>query len=123
MTNALETAPNFSFSTERIQQAVVLKCCGYLNEEAGDAIKELVEELLKTDFAMLIFDFSDCPLINSSGVSALFEVSVLCDEDNEIEVRAFGVSAVHDKLFELAGLHHYVRTVASLEEAIQSVPT
>ena len=71
----------FDYKLEKVSGFPVIKPQGYLNEQAGIKLKEIIDDLFKQGDLFMVMDLCDCDLINSLGVAAILDASLRVNED------------------------------------------
>ena len=115
--------PMDAFSLESVKTGTVLviRTKGYLDEQAG---KKVVETCLTADMGIpptLVFNFTDSPVINSSGVSKILELFEKIVLEKNGKIAFVGLSKVTQGFFKVVGLLKQGELFEKEEEAIRSL--
>ncbi len=78
----------FSVVTETHEnpRIIVIKTTGYLEDKAGEKIKNIVQAYIQKGEKRYIFHLAGSPIINSTGISCILEVTeeIVCDLQGKI---------------------------------------
>jgi anti-anti-sigma factor len=97
----------------------IIKATGYFNDETGNRLNEIADELLEKGNSNIIIDFENCELMNSLGIAALLEMTLKTKEDYQGKVVFANPSQLLIEVFELAFLLPDNEVAESIEEAIK----
>ncbi len=111
---------NFSIKVEEAEPVVSLRVTGYCNETVGREMVTALKAPLKEGKVNVVVDFSKCDLINSQGVSALFDLTISVREDHLGRVIFSGLSPLMIEVFSLSGLLPLVEVVNDVGAALAS---
>lgn len=81
----------------------VIKFKNYCNNETLESLGAQISELCDNDKTKLIFDFSECQVVNSLGLATILEV-LLIAKDYEGKVVITGLDSVKTRFFSLTGV-------------------
>ncbi|PIQ77069.1 hypothetical protein COV82_06410 [Candidatus Peregrinibacteria bacterium CG11_big_fil_rev_8_21_14_0_20_46_8] len=84
------------------------------------ATRKMDEHLPKTKLPFLIFDFSDCPFINSNGIGFLMEIHMKLTKRKQQLIVA-GVQANVKDILELVGMPKIVPVFDTIAQAIDHI--
>ncbi len=101
----------------------VISLINYCTNETLEGLGEKVCDLCDADKNHIIFDFTDCQIINSLGLATLLEVLMII-QDYEGEAVITGLDATKEKFFSLTGVFSIARTAPdkeSTKEALQQL--
>ena len=108
----------FSFEVIKQARGLIIRSKGYLTKEAGNALETQVKKSVREQNNRVLFDFSESPVINSSGMAKLLACIEYIFEQNEGKVAVFGLSLLTKTAFRTAGILLLVQEVSSEEERI-----
>ncbi len=94
---------------------------GYLASEGGQQLKDQVGVLLTGSCSNIIFDFSECSIISSPGVAAIFDSICRIQEDFHGECVIMGLDKTKRNFLTMTGVLPMVEAVDTLEEAIEAL--
>ena len=110
---------NVEFST--IGKVVVVRTQGYLDDAGGKVFREKCTEYINKGCIYFVFNMSETPVINSTGLSILLDLMVQIIDYNEGEVAITGLSTLTKtalRMTEVLTLCDYYETE---EEAVAAV--
>lgn len=94
---------------------------GYCNQQLIQALKAELERSLQQQKNRVVFDFNQCKVINSIGISVLLETVLAVQEDFCGRVVFTGLSPLLKEVFSFAGIDCLVEQSDSLANAMQLV--
>lgn len=90
---------------------------GYFSDLMGQKLNELVGKKPPAGVKAMIFDFSECPVVNSTGLAALIDVCENFHEEHQVEVGFCRMSNLLLEAFQIAGMNQVGTMFATVEEA------
>lgn len=91
----------------------------YLSTESGEELKNLAQNQFQNGKKNFVFDFKDCNIVNSQGVTALLDVAMKTIDDYSGKILFANLDDSKIDFFSLVGLIPLVSHFSTLEEAIQ----
>lgn len=111
---------NQAFSIRFEAEIPVVVFQNYCTNETLSKLGKSLCDLCDEDRTEMIFDFSQCQLINSLGLATLLEVLMLV-RDYEGRVMITGLDATKQKFFNLTGVFALAEHSESFAEALSSL--
>jgi anti-anti-sigma factor len=93
---------------------------GYINNQGGDAIKEMYDQLYSSGARKFLLNLQDSTIINSIGVSILIEILEKTIEA-EGEIAFCNCAPIVEKTFTIMGISRYAKLFTSEDAAIQAM--
>lgn len=95
----------YKIESQRKQRVLVLDIQGYCEAEAGEEIASLIDKTFAAEKpGGVIFNFSECKVINSVCVSRLIETIELIACDHETDTVVCGLDPTKATLFKMVGM-------------------
>jgi anti-anti-sigma regulatory factor len=92
----------------------------YFDAEIGVAIVTIADEILRDGGLQLIIDLGACPIINSSGVASLLDLSCKIVQDYRGDVFLVGLDQLKRSVLDIGGVLFFAEEKASRAEALAS---
>lgn len=109
----------FSYSSVNRGGAEILTLSGYLEEVAGQQLKEFVEEKLADGITEFGLNFCAIKLINSPGVASLLDIGSAIVDDYAGELVVWGFDPHNFSVMEMAGFLFVANQVEDEAEGIE----
>ncbi len=111
----------FHLEKEDSDDVVILKFRGYFAGDPDGHVRGLVEEALKNGIRRIVFDFSECRLVNSPGVVMIMEVTLRIVDDSQGNLAISGLDPIKSSVFEMAGIFPLADQAEDIPAAIALV--
>ncbi len=98
----------------------VLKFVGYFNEQAGQAVKQAINDSSESA-RNLVLNLEKVSVINSSGITQILELVEDFTYKRKGQVAMIGVSQLYQEVFQIVGLTSMVIMSTDEESAIQQI--
>lgn len=108
----------FELKTSERDGIPVLHVEGYFGEEAGNKAREQVLAWLGKSRVDIIVDFSKCNVINSLGISCLFDFTLKVCEDNQGKLFLAGMNQLMKEVVSLSGISSFAIEVSDISSAL-----
>ena len=106
---------DFSLTTKKEGEILIIKTDGYLNNVGGEKIAEACYENIDSGTKNILLDLENSKVVNSIGVSILIEIiEKLQEVDGKLAY--CNLASIVDKTFNIMGLTKY-STIYKDEEA------
>jgi len=112
---------NFQIKHEESQGVCVLSTHGYMDKEAGKAFLKDVEGLIKKGKTVFLIDFTETPIVNSSGMSEVVETVSLTLSDERLSFGFCGLSPTCDFGFRAVGIQYYAKLFTTRSEGLAAL--
>lgn len=113
----------FEISSDQLEGYLFLLIRGYFSQEAGDALINITEEKHSAGAGKFVLDFSECAVMNSTGLSALLDLYEMV-QDWKAELHFIGLNDTQFATLQSMGLvtrKAYIATEEKLSQ-IKGVP-
>jgi anti-sigma B factor antagonist len=100
--------------------AMIVKLEGDVDLQRSLAFQQEMTDLLGKDCNRLVFDLSDVPYMDSSGVASLVKVLSRCRKQ-DVEMALAGMNPRVRGIFEITRLDKVFRMFDSVDEALEQV--
>lgn len=112
----------FTCDTVLDGETCILRTHGYLNGEAGEAVRAACELAANERQARrFVVNLADSPVINSPGITALLELAEWLVYDRKSRLAFVGVKDLHKNVFKVVGLLK-LSTIHEDEAAASAAP-
>ena len=106
--------------TNLINNVVVIKTEGYLNNDLGEEIEKITKKHIETGNKVFLINLKDSKIVNSIGASILIEIiEQLQDIDGELVLCE--LAPIIEKTFKIMGLTKYCSVYGTQDEAIKGL--
>lgn len=106
--------------TNLINNVVVIKTEGYLNNDLGEEIEKITKKYIETGNKVFLINLKDSKIVNSIGASILIEIiEQLQDIDGELVLCE--LAPIIEKTFKIMGLTKYCSVYGTQDEAIKGL--
>ena len=106
--------------TNLINNVVVIKTEGYLNNDLGEEIEKITKKYIETGNKVFLINLKDSKIVNSIGASILIEIiEQLQDIDGELVLCE--LAPIIEKTFKIMGLTKYCSVYGTQDEAIKEL--
>lgn len=109
--------PGLKLTTENKTNCVIVRLEGYLDDDTGHQLQQLLEDLLCRGVRGMVLEFSKCTNINSLGVSALLDITIRIIEDFGGRLVLTGMNELQRKVMILSGMITLAKSAPNLDEA------
>jgi anti-anti-sigma factor len=96
--------PEFKCETIVQGEACIVRTHGYLNDEAGRAVRTACEAVAPQGVKRFIISLADSPVINSPGITALLELAEWLVYEQKVRLIFVGLKDLHKNVFKVVGL-------------------
>ena len=111
---------DFSLTTKKEGEILIIKTDGYLNNVGGEKIAEACYENIDSGTKNILLDLENSKVVNSIGVSILIEIfEKLQDEDGKLGY--YNLAPIVEKTFNIMGISKYSKVFSSETEAIENI--
>jgi hypothetical protein len=98
---------------ERIQQetidgTTICHFSRYFSEETGAMLTTIIETGFENGIFQFIFNFADCPVVNSQGLVVLLTLAVRVTDEYQGKLVMVGLSDLQFQTFRAVSLHQLV---------------
>ncbi|MBP2706443.1 STAS domain-containing protein [Microbispora sp. RL4-1S] len=107
--------PDLHITTNVRRPFAIISVAGELDIATCDQLGEAAERMLDRPGVRLLFDLTDVTFMDSSGIDVIIEVHVRLGGDR---VAVCGLSARHQRLFDLLGLTERLPVYPTLRDAL-----
>lgn len=108
----------FTISHRKQDAIAIISATGYFGEEAGKEVREYFLTYSKEGFTNFIIDFSNCEVINSLGLSALFDVTLKISDDLQGKIFFAGMNQLMLGVVSMAGMDDFAEYVSDVDAAL-----
>lgn len=109
----------FSYSSFSRDGSEILTLSGYLEEMAGQQLKEFIEQKLAEGITEFGLNFCAIKLINSPGVASLLDIGSAIVDDYAGELVVWGFDSHNFSVMEMAGFFFVASQVEDETEGIE----
>ncbi len=95
---------SFQIDKRVVDGIVVYSVKGYFSSDAGNEIYDSLDGFHAQGIKVYVLDFSDCQVINSTGISVLLDIHVRVREDWKHELYFDGLNEVYFQTLRMTGL-------------------
>lgn len=113
---------DFSLKSEILNNCLVIKTSGYVNNVGGETIVKEFEKYFNNGITNVVIDLADSKVVNSIGISYLLEIIEQLIEKKGKLVFTSMDSAI-DKSFTIMGMFHFAEKADSVEDAMKLIGT
>jgi len=110
--------PNFSLEKIRSGDALFLRPQGYLDELAGQQLRDAALEAISQGVRLFILNFEKTTVIYSPGITQILELAEDVVYDHKSKLALVGVSSLYSEVFQVVGLTRMVEVFPSEEAAL-----
>jgi len=96
---------------------LMISISGYFSDILGKKLTEAAREAPLDGVRFVIFDFSDCPVVNSTGLAALICACEVFQDEHHLEVGFCRMSNLLLEAFQISGMNQVGALFATVEEA------
>ena len=107
----------FNLQTEKLENTLLIKTEGYINNTAGEKIAQFFAE---NPIKNAVFDLEKSKVINSIGISYLLEVIEQINE-REGKIIFLNLDPSIEKTFKIMGLFQFAQMADSLDSAMKEL--
>lgn len=107
--------------TELIGDVCVLRPCGYVDEKGGAKLVQAAEEMLGKEIQKILIDFSEAPVINSTGISQIIELAEIIVDEKGGDLAYCGLSELAASVFKMVGLLQMGESYKDEKEALENL--
>jgi anti-anti-sigma factor len=111
---------DFALKSELVNNNLVLKTSGYVNNVGGETIIAEFEKHFQSGITNVIIDFADSKVVNSIGISYLLEIIEKLVENNGNIIFTSLASAV-EKSFTIMGMFRFSEKAESVDAALKMI--
>ncbi len=108
----------FNLQTETRGGCLILRPHGYLDAGGGEAIKQACVDALAKGIRKVVLNLSGSPVINSTGVAQILEMTEILVDDHAGALGLTGLSELTQSVLKMVGLLTPEIHFASEEDAI-----
>ena len=111
---------DFSLTTKKEGEILIIKTDGYLNNVGGEKIAEACYENIDSGTKNILIDLENSKVVNSIGVSILIEIiEKLQEVDGQLGY--YNLAPIVEKTFNIMGISKYSKVFSSEAEAIENI--
>ena len=111
---------DFSLTTKKEGEILIIKTDGYLNNVGGEKIAEACYENIDSGTKNILLDLENSKVVNSIGVSILIEIiEKLQEVDGQLGY--YNLAPIVEKTFNIMGISKYSKVFSSETEAIENI--
>ena len=111
---------DFSLTTKKEGEILIIKTDGYLNNVGGEKIAEACYENIDSGTKNILLDLENSKVVNSIGVSILIEIiEKLQEVDGQLGY--YNLAPIVEKTFNIMGISKYSKVFSSEAEAIENM--
>ena len=111
---------DFSLTTKKEGEILIIKTDGYLNNVGGEKIAEACYENINSGTKNILLDLENSKVVNSIGVSILIEIiEKLQEVDGQLGY--FNLAPIVEKTFNIMGISKYSKVFSSEAEALENI--
>ena len=111
---------DFSLTTKKEGEILIIKTDGYLNNVGGEKIAEACYENIDSGTKNILLDLENSKVVNSIGVSILIEIIERLQEVDG-QLGYFNLAPIVEKTFNIMGISKYSKVFSSEAEAIENI--
>ena len=115
------SANSFQISTRFEKEVFFIRTSGYIDNEAGEKILEAMNEGFGLGARKFLVNFQASPVINSQGVSAIFQLSEQIVDFRKGRLTFVGLSQTTMMVFRNTGLLEVAGSVTTEPEALKEL--
>jgi anti-anti-sigma factor len=104
-----------------VDKVVVVRTNGYLDDIGGKVFREQCTEYIDKGYNYFVFNLTDTPVINSSGLSMLLDLMVQVVDYNEGEVAITGLSSLTKTALRMTGVLTLCDYFPTEQEAVEAI--
>ena len=108
----------FHLEATATETYVLFRLQGYIEQNAGDKIKERYEFYRQAGHTVFVLDFSSVELMSSPGLAAILEITSRLVEDDDGDLAAFGFDKQTHIVLEMSSFFYLAKEAKSLEDAL-----
>ena len=108
---------NFGIKVEVRGKVAIIILDGFLDETAGQAMHQAVQQKIDEKFTRFVFDFQNVKNICSPSVAAILELAEKITDTLSGKVVISGLSELNLKIFEMVGIFLYADACNTVQEA------
>ncbi len=112
---------DFNVEFETKGDVVVARTQGYLDDVGGKLFLSKCTEYLNKGMSFFVFNFTQTPVINSTGLSNILDLIVQIVDYNEGSVAITGLSTLTSTAMKMTGVLTLCDAYPTEEEAIESL--
>lgn len=94
----------FTLQSAKQGDVCIIRTQGYLNDEAGRAIRAACEPAATQGTVRFVLNFAESPVINSPGITELLELSEWLVYERKARLVFVGLKDLHKNVFKVVGL-------------------
>lgn len=111
----------FQIRQEDVRGICVLSTHGYIDKVAGQKLLQQVDGLVKNGRMLFLIDFSETPIVNSSGLGEIVETVSMTLGNDRLSFAFCGLSQTCDFSFRAVGIQYYAKIFTTREEAVKGL--
>jgi anti-anti-sigma factor len=112
---------NFTVETQNVNETLIVRPVGYVDDVGGAALCEAIQENLAKDAKNVVINFSKTPVINSQGIAQIIEIAEIVIDEVGGELAFVGMSELSKGVFKMVGLLEMAGLFETEEEAVQEL--
>lgn len=112
---------NFFIRLDETHPFPVFHIQGYFSEEAGIKLTEEATGLFRGRKVRLAIDFSECFAINSPGIAALMDLSLVATDDFKGKIILSGLNEMSTKVLSVSGVIPFIDSAPTFSEALKKL--
>jgi anti-anti-sigma factor len=109
---------NFTLTTRKEKNYIIIETSGYLNQTGGELISEECDKYFDEGFINIILDLSGTRVVNSIGISIILEIIEKVIQLNG-KLVFINLDSGIEKTFTIMGIFQYAPKAQSEEEAVK----
>jgi anti-anti-sigma factor len=111
--------PPFTINSRVDQEILLIEMIGYCEEKGGEQMLQIVEVALEKKQNRVVIDLSRCSVMNSFGISRIYEITERVVEDFGGSVVLVKPNELLRRALTMSGIFNVADLAPSLEEAIK----
>ncbi len=110
----------FSLTTRKEGQVVIIETIGYLNNVGGERVADVCYEEIEKGTKNFLINLGSSKVVNSIGVSILIEIIEKLQDING-KLGYYNLAPIVEKTFNIMGLTKYSTIYKSEKEALEGM--
>lgn len=112
---------DFRVGIEKVDGYVVVRTSGYLDDVGGEELKRSCDALIEEGQTLFIFNLSQTPVINSTGLSMLLDLVVKVIDYHDGKVALTGLTKLTRTALQMTGVLTLCQAYESEQEACKGI--
>ncbi|HEY9068671.1 MAG TPA: STAS domain-containing protein [Candidatus Ozemobacteraceae bacterium] len=111
---------DFKIATETTGDVTIIRTNGYLDDIGGKQVKETCEQLLAGGATRFVFNLSNTPVINSTGLSMILDIVVKVIDYHDGKVAITGLTKLTRTALQMTGVLTLCQAYETEQEAVEA---